>query len=167
MTILLYLLLIGGLLIFISQASYAYGIAKVNSARDTFTSGRLLPLILPADMLHFIHHSLHAVCGLASVLATASILRPESWLSTQWICLVAIVILIADSIFYLISERKHNWRGIRDGILSQWKFQKSPSPDHDNEVSLYRILNELTRKNLLRDAAHAALFVILYVLSFA
>lgn len=62
MTILLYLLLIGGLLIFISQASYAYGIAKVNSARDTFTSVRLLPLILPADMLHFIHHSLHAVC---------------------------------------------------------------------------------------------------------
>ena len=51
MTVLLYLLLIGGVLIFMSQASYAYVIAKVNVS----TAER---------RVHCLHHAIHSVCGI-------------------------------------------------------------------------------------------------------
>ena len=34
-------------------------------------------------------------------------------------------------------------------------------PEHDNEVTLYRTLNELTTKNLVRDLLHSAAFAVL------
>lgn len=155
----------GGLLIVFSQASYAYSIAKVRFERSTFTSSRILPLILPADTIHAIHHCVHAMCGSASILAAGSILKPESGLSTQWICLAAIVVLVVDSIIFQIAEKKYGWRDMRDSLLHKWKTQKSLDLDHDNEVSLYRILKEMTKKNLIRDGLHSLLFLFLWFTS--
>lgn len=165
MTIVLYFIMFGGLMIFLSQASYAYVTAKVRFERSTFTSSRILPLILPADTIHAIHHCVHAICGSASILAAGSILKPESGLSTQWICLAAIAVLVVDSIIFQVAEKKYGWREMRDSIMHKWKTQKSLDLDHDNEVCLYRSLKEQTKKNLIRDGLHILLFMFLWFAS--
>ncbi len=154
MTIILYLLLIGGLLIFMSQASYAYVIAKV----DVSTSER---------RIHCAHHAIHSVCGLLTILAASALHTgyPESTITA--ICATACGLLFVDALAFLISNKTQLFAIRRDAIKHKWQSEKVFGPEHDREVSVYRVLKEITEKNLLRDAAHAALFVILFLMSFA
>lgn len=154
MTILLYLLLIGGLLIFISQASYAYVIAKV----DVSTAER---------RIHCAHHAVHAVCGLLTILAALALLIGSAQPTIVWICATACVLLLVDALTFLISNKTHLFAIRRDAIKHKWQSEKVFGPEHDREVSVYRVLKEITEKNLLRDAVHAALFALLFLMSFA
>lgn len=154
MTIILYLLLIGSLLIFMSQASYAYVIAKV----DVSTAER---------RIHCAHHAVHAVCGLLTILAALALLIGSAQPTIVGICATACVLLLVDALAFLISNKTQLFAIRRDAIKHKWQSEKVFGPEHDREVSVYRVLKEITEKNLLRDAAHAALFVILFLMSFA
>lgn len=152
MTILLYLLLIGGLLIFMSQASYAYVIAKV----DISTSER---------RIHCLHHAIHSSCGLLTLFAALALLisLPKTLVAT--ICAIAVGLLMIDAIAFLICNKTQQFSIRRDAIKHKWQGEKVFGPEHDREVSVYRTLKEITQKNLLRDAVHAVLFVILFLIS--
>lgn len=153
MTIILYLLLIGSLLIFMSQASYAYVIAKV----DVSTAER---------RIHCAHHAVHAVCGLLTILAALALLIGSAQPTIVGICATACVLLLVDALAFLISNKTQLFAIRRDAIKHKWQSEKVFGPEHDREVSVYRVLKEITEKNLLRDAVHAVLFVILFLMSF-
>lgn len=150
MTILLYILLIGGLLIFMSQNYYAYDIAKV----DISTAER---------RTHCLHHAVHSSCGLLTLFAALAMLigSPKSLVAT--VCAIAVGLLMIDAIAFLICNKTQQFAIRRDAIKHKWQGEKVFGPEHDKEVSVYRTLKEITQKNLLRDAAHAVLFVILYL----
>ena len=152
MTIFLYLLLIGGLLIFMSQASYAYVIAKV----DISTSER---------RIHCLHHAVHSSCGLLTLFAALAVLisLPKSLVAT--VCAIAVGLLMIDTIAFLICNKTQQFAIRRDAIKHKWQGEKVFGPEHDKEVSVYRTLKEITEKNLLRDLAHIVLFVILFLIS--
>lgn len=154
MTIFLYLLLIGGLLIFMSQASYAYIIAKV----DISTSER---------RIHCLHHAVHSSCGLLTLFAALAVLisLPKSLVAT--VCAIAVGLLMIDTIAFLICNKTQQFAIRRDAIKHKWQGEKVFGPEHDKEVSVYRTLKEITEKNLLRDLAHIVLFVILFLISLA
>ena len=154
MTIFLYLLLISGLLIFMSQASYAYIIAKV----DISTSER---------RIHCLHHAVHSSCGLLTLFAALAVLisLPKSLVAT--VCAIAVGLLMIDTIAFLICNKTQQFAIRRDAIKHKWQGEKVFGPEHDKEVSVYRTLKEITEKNLLRDLAHIVLFVILFLISLA
>ena len=154
MTIFLYLLLIGGLLIFMSQASYAYIIAKV----DISTSER---------RIHCLHHAVHSSCGLLTLFAALAVLisLPKSLVATVYA--IAVGLLMIDTIAFLICNKTQQFAIRRDAIKHKWQGEKVFGPEHDKEVSVYRTLKEITEKNLLRDLAHIVLFVILFLISLA
>ena len=154
MTIFLYLLLIGGLLIFMSQASYAYIIAKV----DISTSER---------RIHCLHHAVHSSCGLLTLFAALAVLigLPKSLVAT--VCAIAVGLLMIDTIAFLICNKNQQFAIRRDAIKHKWQGEKVFGPEHDKEVSVYHTLKEITEKNLLRDLAHIVLFVILFLISLA
>lgn len=154
MTILLYLLLIGGLLIFMSQASYAYIIAKV----DLSTAER---------RVHSAHHAVHSVCGLLAILAALALLIGSAQSTIITICATACGLLLVDALAFLICNKTEQFAIRRDAIKHKWQGEKVFGPEHDREVSVYRTLKEITEKNLLRDAVHTVLFVILFLISFA
>lgn len=62
---------------------------------------------------------------------------------------------------YLVNSRKHMFTYRRKEIKHKWKNEKVFGSDHDNEVSRYRILREITAQNLKRNTLHAPLFVTL------
>lgn len=152
MTIPLYLLLIGGLLILISQASYALVIAKV----DLSTAER---------RVHCVHHAVHSICGLLTILATLGLIldSPQSAIST--ICAIAWGLIIIDAAIFLICNTTHSFAIRREAIMRKWRSEKVVGAEHDREVSVYRTLKEITEKNLLRDIVHASIFVILLLIS--
>ena len=152
MTIFLYLLLIGGLLIFISQASYAYVIAKV----DISTSER---------RIHCLHHAVHSSCGLLTLFAALTLLigSPQSLVAT--VCAIAVGLLVIDAISFLICNKTQLFAIRRDAIKHKWQGEKVFGPEHDREVSEYRVLKEITEKNLLRDGLHLLLFITLFLVS--
>ena len=154
MTIFLYLLLISGLLIFMSQASYAHIIAKV----DISTSER---------RIHCLHHAVHSSCGLLTLFAALALLigLPKSLVAT--VCAIAVGLLMIDTIAFLICNKTQQFAIRRDAIKHKWQGEKVFGPEHDKEVSVYRTLKEITEKNLLRDLAHIVLFVILFLISLA
>ena len=154
MTIFLYLLLISGLLIFMSQASYAHIIAKV----DISTSER---------RIHCLHHAVHSSCGLLTLFAALAVLisLPKSLVAT--VCAIAVGLLMIDTIAFLICNKTQQFAIRRDAIKHKWLGEKVFGPEHDKEVSVYRTLKEITEKNLLRDLAHIVLFVILFLISLA
>ena len=152
MTVLLFLLLIGGLLIFMSQASYAYVIAKVNVS----TAER---------RVHFLHHAVHSVCGILTVLAAVTLLVGNNQNSVAFICVVACALLLIDAVIYLICSHNMGFAARRDAIKRKWQGEKVFGPEHDREVSEYRVLKEITEKNLLRDAIHFAFYVLLFLIA--
>ena len=152
MTILLYLLLIGGLLIFMSHAFYAYVIAKV----DISTSER---------RIHCLHHAVHSSCGLLTLFAALALLigSPQSLVAT--VCAIAVGLLVIDAISFLICNKTQLFAIRRDAIKHKWQGEKVFGPEHDREVSEYRVLKEITEKNLLRDGIHLLLFITLFLVS--
>lgn len=79
--------------------------------------------------------------------------------------IIAGLLLTSDAIAFLILNRTRMFTRRRDAIKHKWQGEKVFGPEHDHEVSVYRTLNEITRKNLLRDGLHLTLFAILYVIS--
>jgi len=57
--------------------------------------------------------------------------------------------------------RKHMFSYSREEIKHKRKNEKVFGSDHDNEVSRYRILREITAQNLKRNTLNALLFVTL------
>ena len=158
-------LIIAGVLIFLSQLSYARIRGEMYGYRDQMTIPRLRPLQKRADLIHCVHHSVHAVCGLLIILAAIALLRPVSGMPVIWISASAWLLLAVDTIIYLINNKKHDLIGRRDDIKRKWKSEKVFGPEHDNEVSLFRTLRELTTKNLIRDMTHAMVFLVLTLIS--
>ena len=152
MNFIFYLLIIAGLLIFLSQTSYARIACNMYGYRDQDTIPRLRPLQKKADVIHCIHHSIHAVCGL--------MLIP---MALAWISVGALILFATDTLIYLFNNHKHCLCTRRDEIKCKWSKEKVFGPEHDNEVSLYRTLKELTTKNLIRNGFHALVFIILTV----
>ena len=152
MTILLYLLLIGGLLVFLSQASYAYVIAKV----DISTSER---------RIHCLHHAVHSSCGLLTLFAALALLigSPQPLVAT--VCAIAVGLLMIDTIAFLICNKTQQFAIRRDAIKHKWQGEKVFGPEHDREVSEYRVLKEITEKNLLRDGVYLLIFITLFLVS--
>ena len=156
-------LIVTGLLIFLSQLSYARIAGEMYGYRDQMTI--LRPLQKRADLIHCVHHSVHAVCGLLIILAAIALLRLATGMPILWISASAWLLLSVDTIIYLINYKKHDLIGRRDDIKRKLKSEKVFGADHDNEVSLFRTLRELTTKNLLRNVVHALVFAILTLIS--
>lgn len=165
MTFISITLIVTGLLIFLSQVSYARIAGEMYGYRDQMTIHRLRPLQKRADLIHCIHHSVHAVCGLLIILAAIALLRPASGMPVIWISASVWLLLAIDTIIYLINNKKHDLIGRRDDIKRKWKSEKVFGADHDNEVSLFRTLRELTTKNLFRDMIQAMVFLVLTLIS--
>ena len=165
MTFIFITLIVTGLLIFLSQLSYARIAGEMYGYRDQMTIPRLRPLQKRADLIHCVHHSVHAVCGLLIILAAIALLRPTTGMPVIWFSASAWFLLAVDAIIYLINNKKHDLIGRRDDIKRKWKSEKVFGADHDNEVSLFRTLRELTTKNLLRNVVHALVFAILTLIS--
>ena len=158
-------LIIAGVLIFLSQLSYARIAGEMYGYRDQMTIARLRPLQKRADLIHCIHHSVHALCGLLVMMIAVVLFKPTAGIPVIWISASAGLLLTADATIYLVNERRHDLSGRRDAIKRKWKSEKIFGPEHDNEVSLFRTLSELTGKNLIRDLIHALVFVALAVIS--
>ena len=165
MTFISITLIVTGLLIFLSQVSYARITGEMYGYRDQMTIPRLRPLQKRADLIHCIHHSVHALCGLLVMMIAVALFRPNSGIPVIWISASAGLLLTADATIYLVNERRHDLSGRRDAIKRKWKSEKVFGPEHDNEVSLFRTLSELTAKNLIRDLTHAFVFVALAIIS--
>ena len=161
MTFVLISLIVGGLLVFLSQTSYARIAGEMYGYRDQMTIARLRPLQKRADLIHCIHHSVHALCGLLVMMIAVVLFRPNAGIPVIWISASAWLLLLVDAVLYLSNNARHNLSGVRDDIKRKWKSEKVFGPEHDNEVSLFRILQELTTKNLIRDIIHALVFAVL------
>lgn len=164
MNFLFYLLIIAGLLIFLSQTSYARIACTMYGYRDQDTIPRLRPLQKKADVIHCIHHSIHAVCGLMLIPMALDLIKPALCIPVLWISVGVLVLFTIDSLIYLFNNHKHCLCTRRDEIKRKWSKEKVLGPEHDNEVSLYRTLKELTTKNLIRNGFHALVFIILTVI---
>ena len=165
MTFVLISLIVGGLLVFLSQTSYARIAGEMYGYRDQMTIARLRPLQKRADLIHCIHHSVHALCGLLIMMIAVALFRPNAGIPVIWISASAWLLLLVDAVIYLSNNARHNLSGFRDDIQRKWKSEKVFGPEHDNEVSLFRTLSELTAKNLIRDLIHAFVFVALAIIS--
>lgn len=152
MTILPCLILLGGVLLFLSQSSYARVIAKV----DLSTSER---------RVHCAHHAVHSVCGILVMLLAVALLKGYSQTFINAVCVVAASILVADAVVFLVLNQVKGFAVRRDAIVRKWQSEKVFGPEHDSEVSVYRTLKEITSKNLLRDGLHLLLFVALFLLT--
>jgi hypothetical protein len=161
MTFVFISLIVAGLLVFLSQASYAWIAGEMHGHRDQMTIPRLRPLQKRADLIHCIHHSVHAVCGLQAMIIAYALVRPAAGIPVIWISVSACMMLTVDAAVYLVNERRHDLSGVRDAIQRKWKSEKVFGPEHDNEVSLFRTLKELTTRNLGRDIVHALVIVLL------
>lgn len=157
-------LIITGLLIFLSQLSYAWISGEMYGHRDQMTIARLRPLQKKADVIHCIHHSIHAVCGLMLISMGFDLIKPTLGISVLWISVGALILFATDTLIYLFNNHKHCLCTRRDEIKCKWSKEKVFGPEHDNEVSLYRTLKELTTKNLIRNGFHALVFIILTVI---
>ena len=153
MTILLYLILLGGLLVFLSQSSYAYVIAKV----DVSTSER---------RVHCAHHTVHSVCAILVMLLAIALLKGDCQPLTNVACAIAGALLVVDAVVFIVLNKVKQFAVRRDAIRHKWAGEKVFGPEHDREVSEYRVLKEITNKNLLRDGLHLLLFVALFLISF-
>ena len=153
MTILLYLFLLGGLLLFLSQSSYAYVIAKV----DVSTSER---------RVHCAHHTVHSVCGILVMLLAIALLKGDCQPLINVACAIAGALLVVDTVVFIVLNKVKQFAVRRDAIMWKWKGETVFGPEHDREVSEYRVLKEITNKNLLRDGLHLLLFVTLFLISF-
>lgn len=153
MTVLLYLILLGGLLVFLSQSSYAYVIAKV----DISTSER---------RVHWTHHTVHSVCGILVMLLAVALLKGDCLPFINVACAIAGALLVVDAVVFIVLNKVKQFAVRRDAIMWKWKGEKVFGPEHDREVSEYRVLKEITNKNLLRDGLHLLLFVTLFLISF-
>lgn len=152
MTILFYLILLGGLLLFLSQSSYAYVIAKV----DVSTSER---------RVHCAHHTVHSVCGILVMLLAIALLKGDCQTLINVTCAIAGAFLAVDAVVFVVLNKVKQFAVRRDAIMWKWKGEKVFGPEHDREVSEYRVLKEITNKNLLRDGLHLLLFVTLFLIS--
>lgn len=121
MTILLYLILFGGLLVFLSQSSYVYVIAKV----DISTSER---------RVHCAHHTVHSVCGILVMLLAIALLKEDCQPLINVVCAIAAALLVADAVVFLILNRVKHFALRRDEIITKWKGEKVFGPEHDREV---------------------------------
>ena len=81
-------------------------------------------------------------------------------------CAIAGALLVADAVVFIVLNKVKQFAVRRDAIMWNWKGEKVFGPDHDREVSEYRVLKEITNKNLLRDGLHLLLFVTLFLISF-
>lgn len=99
------------------------------------------------------------------MLTSITILIPSLGIRTEWISAGACLILLTDTMVYLVNSRKHMFTYRREEIKHKWKNEKVFRSDHDNEVSRYRIRREITAKNLKRNTLHALLFVTLVLLA--
>ena len=81
------------------------------------------------------------------------------------VCALAATMLVADALVYLVLNNVKGFAVRRDAIVRKWKSEKVFGPEHDTEVSVYRTLKEITKRNLLRDALHLLLFVTLFLLT--
>ena len=165
MTFVLISLIVAGLLVFLSQTSYARIAGEMYGYRDQMTIARLRPLQKRADLIHCIHHSVHALCGLLVMMIAVALFRHNAGIPVIWISASAWLLLLVDAVIYLSNNSRHNLSGFRDDIQRKWKSEKVFGPEHDSEVSLFRTLSELTAKNLIRDLIHALVFVALAVIS--
>ena len=165
MTFVLISLIVGGLLVFLSQTSYARIAGEMYGYRDQMTIARLRPLQKRADLIHCIHHAVHALCGLLVIMIAVVLFRPNAGTPVIWISASAWLLLLVDAVLYLSNNARHNLSGVRDDIKRKWKSEKVFGPEHDNEVSLFRTLQELTTKNLIRDIIHALVFAVLTLVS--
>lgn len=157
-------LIITGLLIFLSQLSYAWISGEMYGHRDQMTIARLRPLQKKADVIHCIHHSIHAVCGLMLIPMALALIKPTLGTLVLWISVGALILFATDTLINLFNNHKHCLCTRRDEIKRKWSKEKVFGPEHDNEVSLYRTLKELTTKNLIRNGFHALVFIILTVI---
>lgn len=164
--IILYLLIAAGLLIFLSQSSYARIAGSMYGYRDEMTIPRLRSLQKRADLLHCIHHSVHAICGVLMMIISAMILSTQVDLPVLLVSGIACCLLVIDTMTFLYNDIKHHLRIRRDEIKRKWKGEKVFGPEHDNEVSLYRTLKELTTRNIQRDLLHMAAFIVLTILHY-
>ena len=164
MNIILYLIIAIGLVICISQLSYAIVIGGLYGMRDRISTLRLIPLQKKADLIHCAHHIVHAVCGLLLSATALAVLNASSGLSPQWPAMAAWFLLTGDTLAYIIAEKTLKLSASRDEIRLKWRSEKVFGPDHDHEVNLYRALNEITSKNLLRDCIHATGFGMIMLL---
>ena len=105
MTFISITLIVTGLLIFLSQLSYARIAGEMYGYRDQMTIPRLRPLQKRADLIHCVHHSVHAVCGLLIILAAIALLRPTTGMPVIWISACAWFLLAVDAIIYLINNQ--------------------------------------------------------------
>lgn len=165
MTIISFILILAGLLILLSQSSYAKIAGSMYGYRDQMPLPRLRPLQKKADLLHCMHHSAHALCGLLMMVVAITLLIPSLNVSVVAVSACAWAILAADAIVFIANRRKHSLVEYREEITRKWKGEKVFGPEHDNEVSLYRTLKELTTKNLKRDLFHALAFAVLSMIS--
>jgi hypothetical protein len=165
MTFVLISLIVAGLLVFLSQTSYARIAGSMYGYRDQMTLPRLRPLQKKADLLHCMHHSAHALCGLLMMVAAITLLIPSLNVSVVAVSACAWAILAADAIVFIANRYKHSLVERREEITRKWKGEKVFGPEHDNEVSLFRTLSELTAKNLIRDIIHALVFAVLTLIS--
>ena len=153
MTILLYLILLGGLLLFLSQSSNAFVIAKV----DVSTSER---------RVHCAHHTVHSVCVMLGLFLAIALLKGDCQPLINVVCAIAGALLVVDAVVFVVHNKIKQFAVRRDAIVWKWKGEKVFGPEHDKEVSEYRVLKEITNKNLLRDGLHLLLFVALFLISF-
>ena len=165
MTFISITLIVTGLLIFLSQLSYARIAGDMYGYREQMTIPRLRPLQKRADLIHCVHHSVHAVCGLLIIFTAIALVRPPTVMPVIWISVSAWLLLAVDTIIYLINNKKHGLIGRSDDIKRKWKSEKVFGPEHDNEVSLFRTLKELTTKNLTRNMIQAMVFLVLTLIS--
>lgn len=159
MTFIFISLTVTGLLIFLSQTSYTRIAGEMYGYRDLMAIPRLRHLQKRADMIHCIHHSVHAMGGLMIMAIAISFLWPSAGIPVGYIAASACLLLLTDAVIYLVNNLKHNLSARRDEIQRKWKSEKVFGPEHDDEVSLFRTLTELTTKNLIRDLIHAIVFV--------
>lgn len=156
-----HLLIAAGVLIALSQFSYARIAGAMYGYRDLDTIERLLPLQKRADLIHCIHHAIHAICGCLLVVTAITLITPSMGLPVSGISVAAWSMLVCDALVYVFNDIKHQLCMHRDELKRKWSTEKVFGPEHDNEVTLYRTLNELTTKNLVRDLLHSAAFAVL------
>ena len=154
MTLLYILIVIGGVLILLSQSSYAYIIGNID-------------LVPTERRVHCAHHAVHAFCGMMTSIIAISMLDGSHQRVVVIACALAGILLLSDAIAFLILNRVMHFSIRRDAIMHKWKGEKVFGPEHDAEVTIYRTLREITNKNLLRDALHIGLFAILFLISLA
>ena len=152
MTLLYILLMIGGLLVLLSQSSYAYIIGSID--------------FVPVERkVHCVHHTVHAICGLLTMVVGLAMLAGNHHGVITATCGLAALFLLTDALSFVILNKTQKFTIRRDAIMHKWKGEKVFGPEHDAEVTVYRALKEITEKNLLRDGLHLGLFLVLFLIT--